>query len=95
MNSSSEAVNAAILIGGKSSRMGSPKGLLEFDHLSLLEKIAAAADEVASSVVLIGDGPVPAALAGKKRLPDVPGHPRSIRAHGETPHAGRFLPPFG
>ena len=73
MNSSSEAVNAAILIGGKSSRMGCPKSLLEFGRLSLLEKIAAAADEVASEVVLVGDGPVPAVLAGKKRLPDVPG----------------------
>jgi len=73
VNSSSEAVHAAILIGGKSSRMGSPKSLLEFGRLSLLEKIAAAANEVASDVVLIGDGPAPAALAGKKRLPDVPG----------------------
>jgi molybdopterin-guanine dinucleotide biosynthesis protein A len=53
--------------------MGSPKSLLELGRRSLLEKIAAAADEVAGQVVLAGGGPVPAALAGKKRLPDAPG----------------------
>lgn len=53
--------------------MGCPKGLLEFGGLSLLEKIAGAAEEVASEVVLIGDGPTPDSMAERKHLADVPG----------------------
>jgi molybdenum cofactor guanylyltransferase len=53
---------AAILIGGKSSRMGSPKPLIEIDGRTLLELCVEAAMYAASPVILVGDAaglPVP------------------------------------
>lgn len=64
---------AALLIGGKSARMGRPKALLRSDGRTLVERIAAAAAGHVEQVVLVGEGTVPSALASLRRLPDAPG----------------------
>ena len=53
--------------------MGFPKSLLETRHGFLLERIVKTAGEVAGDVLLVGEGPLPAALSRAKRLSDVPG----------------------
>jgi molybdopterin-guanine dinucleotide biosynthesis protein MobB len=65
-------VLAAVLIGGRSSRMGRPKHLLERDGATLVERAAAAARPHVAQVLLAGAGEVPAALHGLGRLPDAP-----------------------
>ena len=53
--------------------MGFPKSLLESGAGFVLERIAAAAGEVAEEAVLVGDGPAPSGLSGRERLSEVPG----------------------
>jgi molybdopterin-guanine dinucleotide biosynthesis protein A len=65
--------DAAILIGGQSSRMGFPKSLLRNGEESILVRIVAAANQVAREVVLVGEAPLPTAVAGVARLDDIPG----------------------
>ncbi len=74
-------VRGGLLVGGHSQRMGSPKQLLVFHGRSLAEiawdAIGAAdstrAPGAAPSRLVLGDGPLPPALADAPRLPDVPG----------------------
>jgi molybdopterin-guanine dinucleotide biosynthesis protein MobB len=62
-----------LLVGGTSRRMGQAKALVEVGGSSLAERADAALAAVAGEVVLLGAGPVPTALAGRRRLPDAPG----------------------
>jgi molybdopterin-guanine dinucleotide biosynthesis protein MobB len=76
---------AGLLVGGKSSRMGSPKQLLNFGNSTLGEIAAhalsdgittAEADDAAQlspNVVVLGAGSLPLALQKLIRLPDAPG----------------------
>ena len=64
-------VLAALLVGGRSRRMGRPKQLLSHGGRTLGEIAAAALGEVAEKVLLVGAGPRPDALAGLARLTDV------------------------
>jgi molybdopterin-guanine dinucleotide biosynthesis protein MobB len=62
-----------VLVGGRSSRMGQPKALLELDGATVLERVVSALAAHAERVLLAGDGPVPERLLDLPRLPDVPG----------------------
>jgi len=64
---------AGVLVGGKSTRMGRPKQLLEVDDSTFIERIAAVLGTFAREVVLLGAGPVPASCDGLLRLGDPPG----------------------
>jgi molybdopterin-guanine dinucleotide biosynthesis protein A len=65
---------AAVLIGGRSSRMGFSKTLLRAGGGFVLERIVAAAGEVSREVVLVGEAPLPAGeLSAMRRIQDVPG----------------------
>jgi molybdenum cofactor guanylyltransferase len=68
-------VCAGVLIGGRSTRMGSPKHLLQAGGRSWLEQTVEQLVGVAAETVLLGPGEVPAALAGLRRLADVPDVP--------------------
>jgi molybdopterin-guanine dinucleotide biosynthesis protein A len=65
-------VYAGVLIGGRSSRMGTPKHLMTQDGRTFVERIADAARPLAGRVVLLGEGRVPRELEGLARLPDAP-----------------------
>lgn len=68
------AVWACILIGGKSSRMGQPKHLLQTDDgRSWLERTVAIVSSAVDGVALSGAGHVPETLAHLNRLTDLPG----------------------
>jgi molybdenum cofactor guanylyltransferase len=79
-----------LLVGGGSRRMGAPKALIEVGGISLAERAAAALAPHVERVVLLGGGPVPAALAGLERLPDAPLAPQlpGGRAAAAAPPAG-------
>ena len=62
-----------VLIGGKSSRMGSPKHLLQQDGKTWLEYTVAKLDSMVDQVVLSGQGQTPDSLANLARIPDAPG----------------------
>jgi len=67
---------ACILIGGKSSRMGQPKHLIDQNNgagESWLEKTVERVSSKVDGVVLSGGGDVPEALSALPRLPDIPG----------------------
>lgn len=66
---------AGVLIGGRSSRMGVPKALLEFAGRTFAEHVVQAALGLVERVVLLGDGPVAASLSRLPRVADVPGVP--------------------
>lgn len=78
-----------LLVGGGSRRMGRPKALIEVGGISLAERAAAALAPHVERVVLLGGGPVPAALAGLERLADAPlaPHPPGGRAAATGPLA--------
>jgi molybdopterin-guanine dinucleotide biosynthesis protein A len=98
---------AGLLVGGKSSRMGSPKQLVRFGSSTLGEIAAHAlsealgeprtggADSPSPNVVVLGAGSVPAALQCLLRLPDVPelGGPIAglLAAHRWMPQAAWLL----
>ncbi len=62
-----------VLVGGRSSRMGRPKQMLEFDGRSLVEGVVDVLRSVIGEVVLLGEGELPEALRGLPRIPDPPG----------------------
>jgi molybdopterin-guanine dinucleotide biosynthesis protein A len=63
-----------ILIGGKSSRMGRPKHLIEDDHGSTwLERTAATLRPLLDGLVVSGAGTLPVPLHDMVRLADIPG----------------------
>ncbi len=66
-------VMAGLLIGGRSSRMGRPKGLLQMKAGTLAERSFSTLVAVADEVVLLGAGQLPPSLDAADRLPDVPG----------------------
>jgi molybdopterin-guanine dinucleotide biosynthesis protein A len=67
------SVNAGLLVGGKSIRMGSPKSLLSLRGETLAERSFQILAEVAARALLLGSGQLPESLAGVDRLPDVTG----------------------
>jgi molybdopterin-guanine dinucleotide biosynthesis protein MobB len=66
-------IQAGILVGGQSTRMGSPKQLLDHGGRTLVHRAIDGLDTISSDPVLLGSGRVPDDLAGARRLPDVPG----------------------
>lgn len=62
-----------VLIGGKSTRMGTPKHLLERGGVTWLELIVSKLRERTGLVVISGSGKVPAALHGIPVVRDIPG----------------------
>ncbi len=64
---------ACVLIGGKSSRMGQPKHLLNQAGHSWLERIVHTLEPLVDEVFLAGNGQIPAALTRLTRLSDVRG----------------------
>jgi molybdopterin-guanine dinucleotide biosynthesis protein MobB len=62
-----------LLIGGKSSRMGRAKHLIEADSTTWLEKAVFKMASHVQQVVLSGKGEVPDSLAALPRIPDIPG----------------------
>ena len=64
---------ACILIGGKSSRMGQPKHLIEDEHnLTWLERTTNILRPLVEGVVVSGSGLLPDKLADIERLVDIP-----------------------
>lgn len=64
-------VYACLLIGGRSSRMGSPKHLIRTDGLTWVERTVRVLEGVASTVAIVGAGELPPSLSDAVRLPDV------------------------
>ncbi len=62
-----------VLIGGRSSRMGRPKHLLEVDGLTWLELIAGRLRERTEQVVISGGGHIPMSLRDYPVVPDIAG----------------------
>jgi molybdopterin-guanine dinucleotide biosynthesis protein A len=73
MSLSVRPLRGGLLIGGKSRRMGRPKGLLRVKGATLMEKSVGTLLGVAGSAILLGSGEIPASLKAITRLPDVPG----------------------
>jgi len=69
----SRPIYGGLLIGGGSIRMGRPKQMMEHRGRTFAEIVHDALAPHTGRVVLLGAGPVPAALAGLERLPDPPG----------------------
>ena len=59
-----------VLVGGESRRMGRPKQFVEIGDGTIIEHVVCALSGVVDEVVLLGSGPVPAALEGLSRLAD-------------------------
>jgi len=66
-------LRGAILIGGRSKRMGAPKSMLRLRGRFVLERIADAIAPAVGEIVLIGDAPVPPPMETLPKLPDPPG----------------------
>lgn len=62
-----------VLIGGKSSRMGTPKHLIVQDGQTWVERTVGLLQRSFDQVVLAGAGDVPASLGTFPRVPDVEG----------------------
>ncbi|MBI5102851.1 MAG: molybdopterin-guanine dinucleotide biosynthesis protein B [Nitrospirae bacterium] len=65
------SIMSGLLIGGKSSRMGSPKGLLEANGNTLSERAFNTLSSVTPRVLLLGAAELPLCLGRNERLPDV------------------------
>lgn len=64
----------AVLVGGKSKRMGTPKSVAILDSGEyLLERVVRTARQFCREVVLVGAGPIPQPLLIEERLPDADG----------------------
>ncbi len=66
------SVLGCVLIGGRSTRMGQPKHLIEENGKTWLQRILEVIQQVSAGVVIVGRGTVPKELEGFIRLPDVP-----------------------
>ncbi len=69
---SQRSVNAGLLIGGKSVRMGAPKSLLKMKGRTLSAKSFDMLSAVSEKTVLLGSGQIPVSLYGADRLADLP-----------------------
>ena len=70
----SHQLNACLLIGGRSSRMGRPKHLIDGDNgLTWVENSVALLTPFVDEIILSGPGDVPSSLNSLRRLPDVDG----------------------
>jgi molybdopterin-guanine dinucleotide biosynthesis protein A len=69
----SRPVLAGVLVGGNSSRMGSPKQFLEHEGRRLVDRVVDAVQRRLGDPILLGSGPVPETLATNRRVADVPG----------------------
>lgn len=65
-----EPLSGCVLIGGKSTRMGQAKHLIETDGQTWLARTIEYFDQATSTVVISGDGDVPYELSACARLPD-------------------------
>ncbi len=65
-------VYGCVLIGGKSTRMGTPKHLIYHANKTWLETIVAHLQPITEQIVIAGGGEVPTPLAHLQRLPDIP-----------------------
>lgn len=61
-----------VLIGGKSSRMGKPKHLLQTDGRTWLERTVELVAQVTESLAIVGAGEIPEKVSSFTRLTDVP-----------------------
>ncbi|MFC1751050.1 molybdopterin-guanine dinucleotide biosynthesis protein B [Pseudomonadota bacterium] len=65
-------VYGCILIGGKSTRMGRPKHLLEYEGRTWLEHTFERVGQMTDQLVIVGQGDIPQHLSNYTRLPDIP-----------------------
>jgi molybdopterin-guanine dinucleotide biosynthesis protein MobB len=65
-------VRAGLLVGGRSSRMGTSKALLEMNGMALVRRSLDTLGEVAAKTVLLGTTVLPQDLRDADRLPDAP-----------------------
>lgn len=65
-------VFGAVLIGGKSSRMGSPKHLIRQNGKTWLERTVELLRPVTCQIAVLGAGQIPDDLSDRVQLPDVP-----------------------
>jgi molybdopterin-guanine dinucleotide biosynthesis protein A len=63
----------AILIGGRSRRMGRPKQLLMYQGSSFLERVLDVLQPHVNQVVFVGSGPLPSSVPNPSILSDTPG----------------------
>ncbi len=61
-----------ILVGGESSRMGSPKQLIQYNGKSWLDSLNSCLKEFCDEIVIVGKGDLPD--GNWQRLPDAPGY---------------------
>jgi molybdenum cofactor guanylyltransferase len=66
-------VRAGLLVGGKSSRMGRSKALLEIGGKTLIERSFDTLSRITESATVLGSTVLPVSLRNAERLPDVPG----------------------
>ncbi len=69
---STRPINAGLLIGGKSSRMETPKSLLKIKGRTLVARSFDTLSAVTKNIVLLGSGQLPKSLLSADRLSDVP-----------------------
>lgn len=67
---SKRLINAGLLIGGKSTRMGTPKTLLKIKGRTLTARSFDILSAVSEKTVLLGSGHIPKSLYSADRLPD-------------------------
>ena len=65
-------VYGCVLIGGRSTRLGTPKHLLKREGKTWLERTVEILQQVTEQTVIVGDGELPANLRDCIRLYDVP-----------------------
>ena len=70
---SRRSIFAGVLVGGTSSRMGTPKSLLRLQETTFVEHVIAVMGQRAEHTVLLGSGPTPQVSPDIDRLEDVPG----------------------
>ena len=64
---------AGILFGGKSSRMGKPKQMMQIDNQNWLEKTIESVSEFADGIALLGPGQIPKSVSTDiPVIPDIP-----------------------
>lgn len=69
---SERPVHAGLLIGGKSTRMGTPKALLKIKGRTLIARSFYILSSLSDKTVLLGSGQIPKSLHSADRLPDIP-----------------------